>query len=282
MLTMHAVFAGLMAVWSLTRVRRAVALTVAGMLVAGVVIPQPAQAQFGLGGLFSAINGVLDTINNVIRGLLNTANNVLSQISSVMQAFRQLMETVVYPQDLIARARRMVASMIGAFRGLLSSIFNIGVASAQLPSPGALEAIIRNRSTGDFGALSQAYVRTYGPLPPTTDADPMDRDLIDMDDATAQAQLKTLKASDAISDQTITTSLLMEDEAQLAAPGTADYVLAAGVIAAIQNQAVMQKMLAAQMRQEAARLAHRNMILKRNAMFGSQFRQDMSTLLNRR
>lgn len=282
MLTMHAVFAGLLAVWSLVRVRRAVALTLAGMLLAGAVFPQPAQAQFGLGGLFSAINGVLDTINNVIRGLLNAANNVLSQISSVMQAFRQLMETVVYPQDLIARARGMVASMIGAFRGLLSSIFNISVASAQLPSPGQLEGIIRNRSAGDFGALSQAYVSTYGPLPAATDADPMDRDLIDMDDATAQAQLKTLKASDAISDQTITTSLLMEDEARLAAPGTAHYVLAAGVIAAIQNQAVMQKMLAAQMRQEAARLAHRNMIWKRNAMFGSQLRQDMSTLLNRR
>jgi hypothetical protein len=94
--------------------------------------------------------------------------------------------------------------------------------------------------------------------------------------------LKTLKAADAISDLTIATSLLMEDEARLAAPGTADYVVAAGVIAAIQNQAVMQKMLAAQIRQEAARLAHRNMIWKRNAIFGSHLRQDMSTLLNRR
>jgi hypothetical protein len=110
----------------------------------------------------------------------------------------------------------------------------------------------------------------------------MDRDLMDMDDATAQAQFKALKEADAISDQTIAASLLMEDEAKLAAPGTADYLVAAGVIASVQNQAVMQRMIAAQMRQEAARLAHRNMLLKRNAMFGSQLRQDMGTVLNKR
>jgi hypothetical protein len=44
----------------------------------------------------------------------------------------------------------------------------------------------------------------------------------------------------------------------------------------------MQKMIAAEMRQEAARLAHRSMIWKRNAMFDSRLRQDMSTMLERR
>jgi hypothetical protein len=54
------------------------------------------------------------------------------------------------------------------------------------------------------------------------------------------------------------------------------------VIAAVQNQAVLQKMIAAQMRQEAALLAHRCMMWKRNAAFGGQIRQDMSTMLERR
>jgi hypothetical protein len=44
----------------------------------------------------------------------------------------------------------------------------------------------------------------------------------------------------------------------------------------------MQKMIAAEMRQEAARLAHRSMMWKRNAMFGSEARQDISTMLQRR
>jgi hypothetical protein len=282
MLTIHALFAGLLAVLSLVRVRRAVALTLVGALTVGVAVPPPAQAQIGIGVVLAAASAVVRTINNLIQGLFNIANGLLSDISEVMGAFRQLMETVVYPQNLIDRARGLVTSMIGAFRALLSSLFNINVASAKMPDPAALESITRNRNTSDFGALAQAYTRTYGALPLATDAAPMDRDLIDMDDATAQALFKTLKEADAISDHTIAASLAMEDEARVAAPGTADYVVAAGIIAAVQNQAVMQKMIAAEMRQEAARLAHRSMIWKRNAMFGNQSRQDIRSMLNRR
>jgi prophage DNA circulation protein len=282
MTTAHAFLAGVVAVMSFTRVRRAIALTLVGALVVGVALPPPAQAQIGIGAVLAAASAVVRTINNLIQGLFNVANGLLSDISGVLGAFRQLMETVVYPQNLIDRARGLIASMIGTFRGILSSLFNINVTSAQLPDPTALESIIRNRATGDFGALTQTYTRTYGSLPPTTDAAPMDRDLIDMDDATAQALLKTLKEADAVSDRTIAASLAMEDEAKVAAPGTADYIVAAGVIAAVQNQAVMQKMIAAEMREEAARLAHRSMMWKRNSMFGSQLRQDVNTMLKAR
>lgn len=282
MVTIHALFAGLLAVLSLTRVRRTIALTLVGAMALGVVSPPPMHAQFGAGAVLAAASAVVRTINNVIQGLLNTANGLLSDISGVMGAFRNLMETVVYPQNLIDRARGLVASMIVTFRGLLSSIFNVNVASARLPDSMALEGIIRNRNTADFAALAQAYTRTYGTLPPPTDAAPMDRDVIDMDDATAQALLKALKQADAISDQTIAASLTMEDEARVAAPGTADYIIAAGVIAAIQNQAVMQKMIAAEMRQQAARLANSSTMWKRNAMFSSQSRQNIGSMLNRR
>jgi hypothetical protein len=282
MLTIHAVIAGVLAVLSLGRVRRIVAVSVTAVLVFGVVVPQPVQAQLGLGGLSGAIRGVLNTINGALRGLFDTANSLLGQISGVMQGFRNLMETIVYPQTLVLRAQGMVSSMIAQFRGLLSSIFNIGVGSASLPNPTSLEAVVRNRNCGDFSALSQAYSQTYRTVPPATDADPMDRNLIDMDDATALAQLKTLKEADAVSDQMIAASMLMEDEAQQVAPGTADYMVAAGLIAAVQNQAVMQKMIASAMRQEAARLAHQNMIRKRNAMVGSQIRGNLGDLLRRR
>ena len=278
----RAVFAGLMAVVCLTRVRRVVALVVASTVLIAVVTPQPAFAQIEAGPILAAVASVLNTINNVIRGLFSVANNVLNQINAGMQAFRNLMNTVVYPQALIASARGMVSSMIATFRGLLSSIFNIGVASAQLPAPSAFEGVIRNRSVGDFGALSQTYVQTYGQLPPAANASPMERDLIDADDAAAQALLKTLKAADAVSDQTIAASMLLEDEGQQVAPGTADYLVAAGIIASVENQAVMQKMIAAQMRQEAARLAHQNMIRKRNAMFGNQLRNSLSDFMQRR
>ena len=256
--------------------------TLTSVLAAGLVCPPTAQAQIGMGAVLAAAAAVVKTINNLIQGLFNVANSLLAQISAVMGAFRQLMETVVYPQNLINEARGMVASMIAGFREALSNLLNISAASAQLPNPIALEAAIRNRNTADFTALDQAYANTYGPLPSARDAAPIERDLIDMDDATAEATLKTLKEADAISDQTIAASLLMEDEAQIAAPGTADYLVAAGMIAAVENQAVTQKMIAAEMRQEAVRLAHRSAMWKRNATFGADVRQDVGTMLKKR
>jgi hypothetical protein len=282
MITLQALLAGFTAVLSLARVRHTVALTLVVVLALGLVFPPPAQGQIGIGPVLAAAAAVVKTINNLIQGLFSIANGLLGEISGVMSAFRQLMETVVYPQSLIDRAHAMIASMIGTFRGVLSSLFNINVASAQLPSPMALENIIRNRNTADFGGLARAYARTYGPLPGPAEAAPMERDLIDMDDATAQALFKTLKQADSISDQTIAASLMIEDEVRAAAPGTADYLVAAGVIAAVQNQAVMQKMIAAEMRQEAARLAHRSMAWKRNATFSADTRQGMTTMLDKR
>ena len=282
MKTLSAIFTGLLAVLLLARVRRAVALSVAGVLVCGVMLPQPVYAQFEFAGVFAAINAVLNTINSVLKGLFDMANGILNQIKSIFQAFWNLMDTVVYPKALIARAQGMVSAMIGQFRTLLMSIFNIGVSSAQLPHPAALESTIRNRSAGDIGQVAGAYARTYGPVPAADAAHPIDRDLTDMDDAAAMALLKTLKAADEISDQTIEASKAIEDEARLAAPGTAGYLAGAGTIAAIQNQAVMQKMLAAEMRQEAARLAHDNTIRKRNAMLGQELRQSMGEMLKRK
>ena len=281
MVTVHALFVAFLAVLGLIDVRRALALLLIATLVLGVWMPQKAQAQIGFGSLFTAINAVLNTINGVLRNLLNTANSILSQVGSILDAFRNLMETVVYPQALIDQARSMVSSIIAQFRGLLSSIFNIGVSSATLPAPSSLEAILRNRSAADVAGVAAAYTRTFGALPPATDADPRERNLIDVDDAMAQGQLNVLKTADAVSDQTIAASLLIEDEARIAAPGTADYLIAAGLIASVQNQAVIQKMVAAQMRQEAARIAHDNMLRKRNAATASRLRDNMSRMLRR-
>src|SRR5581483_8000792 len=131
MLTIHALFAGLLAVLSLMRVRRAVALTLVGALAVGVAVPPPAQAQIGIGVVLAAASAVVRTISNLIQGLLNIANGLLSDISGVMGEFGQLRETVVYPQIVIDRARGLIASKVGTVRGILSSLFNVNVASAQ-------------------------------------------------------------------------------------------------------------------------------------------------------
>jgi hypothetical protein len=109
----------------------------------------------------------------------------------------------------------------------------------------------------------------------------MERDLADIDDAAALANLKTLKASDAMVDQMMNAANLIEDEGVNTAPGSAPYLAGAGMIASVKSQAMMQRMIAAAIRQEAARVAHDNTIRKRNAMFGAQFRNDVQTMFKK-
>jgi hypothetical protein len=53
------------------------------------------------------------------------------------------------------------------------------------------------------------------------------------------------------------------------------------MIASVKSQAMMQRMLAAAIRQEAARVAHDNAVRKRNTMFASQFRTDVQTMFKK-
>ena len=140
---------------------------------------------------------------------------------------------------------------------------------------------MRNRNAGDFGQLTSAYGQTYRTVPQATDAHPMERDLADIDDAMAMENLKTLKASDAMVDQMMAAANVIEDEGVNMAPGEAPFLAGAGMIASVKSQAMMQRMFAAAIRQEAARVEHDNTVRKRNAMFGAQFRTDVQTMFKK-
>ena len=175
----------------------------------------------------------------------------------------------------------MVNSMIAQYRGLLTALLRVNVSSATLANPAALENLMRNRGTADFAQVGSAYVQTYRPVPQPTDAHPIERDLADIDDAMALANLKTLKASDAAVNQMMAAANVIEDEGTHMAPGSAAFLAGAGMIASVKSQAVMQRMIAAAIRQEAARVAHDNTVRKRNAMFGAQFRTDVQTMFKK-
>ena len=55
-------------------------------------------------------------------------------------------------------------------------------------------------------------------------------------------------------------------------------VSAAAYIASVESHAHMQKMIAGQLRQEAARLAHDTMVLKRGATFTRESRNKITDL----
>ena len=273
-------FTNVLAFFLVTRVRRAVAVTLVGAVALTMVAP-PLRAQLGIPAVIAAATAVVNLINNMIGGLLNAVRGTIGSINGVLTQFDRLWEQVVYPLQLINQARALVSSMIAHYRGLLTALLRVIVSSAQLPNPVALESIVRDRNTGNFAQLTNAFGQTYRAIPQATDAHPMERDLVDIDDAMALANLKTLKASDAMVDQMMTAANVIEDEGVNMAPGSAPYLAGAGMIASVKSQAMMQRMVAAAIRQEAARVAHDNTVRKRNAMFGAQFRTDVQTMFKK-
>jgi Arc/MetJ family transcription regulator len=239
--------------------KQVVALAAAGVVVVMVVSPRPVFAQ----SLWGAIQAVLNVINGIIQTALNAINSVRSAIS-------QFYQLSVWPQQLISQAQSLVTQMINRYRSLMAGIFNTNLSSATLPATQGLESVIRNSQTSDFSLLSLNYTSVYGTLPSATAASSTDRTLIDMDDSLAQGTLKTLKESDDAVNLTLSIADQMENAASQAAPGSAPFLTASAVTASIRSQALTQKMLAANLRQEAAHLAHRNALRKRGATFASQ------------
>lgn len=262
------------------------AIGLAALLAFTMVIPQPALAQFnpigGITGLFNTVNqvanNILNFINNTMRPLLEGIQTASQALRGFLDQLRNLWEQVVWPISEINRARGLAQQLTGTFRDLLNNLYSIGVNSAQLPNPARLEGVMRNRQVNDQGQLVAAFQQTFGALPAPANVHPEDRNLIDVDDALAIDQLMTLKMGDASADQVLRAAEVIEDEATRMAPGTAAMSSAAAYIASVQSQAHMQKMIAGQLRQEAARLAHDTMILKRSATFTRESRNKLTEL----
>jgi hypothetical protein len=251
--------------------QQVVAVTLVGMLAVALVAPPRVQAA----SLWDAIQAVLNVINGVIETALNAINSVRTAMSNFYQQ-------VTWPVSLINQAKAMVTQMIGQYRSLMQSILSINVKSATLPNPSALETAMRNQQTNDFTALTTAYGKTYGNAPSASSASPADRTLADMDDALALDNLKTLKETDAAGALNLKVANDIENGASQAAPGSAPFLTATAVVASIESQALTQKMLAAELRQEAAQLAHENALRKRSAALAGQVNTQILNLLKRR
>ena len=250
--------------------RGIVAVTVAGVLISTLVVaPPPAEAQ---GGIIQAIQAVLNVINGAIQTALNAINTVRAAINNLYQ-------NLIWPVQLISQARAQIAQMINQYRGLMASILGIDLHSATLPTPQSLENAMRDHQVNNFSALSQAFGSTYGAIPPSTDASQADRDMSDMDDALTLDSLKALKVSDSATDLELVAADSIETSASQAAPGSAPFLTASAVASSIRSQALTQKMLAAELRQEAAHIAHQNGFRKRGAAFSTQLRGVIMNLL---
>src|SRR4029077_5564586 len=245
--------------------RRLLALTLAGAMVLTLVVIQPQAKAQAQGGIIQAIQAVLKVLNSLILPVVNSIHGTRSANSAFYQ-------TTVWPAPSINQSTSLVLQMISQYHNLMSGILNVNLRSATLPAPQSMESLIRDHQVNNFGGLTQSFSSTYRTIPTPTDANQADRRVADFDAALTLDSLKTLKAADSASDLELQAADSIESAAGQAVPGSTPFLTATATSSSIRRREVTQKMLAAELRQEAARIAHQNGLRKRGAMFTTQLR----------
>jgi hypothetical protein len=234
----------------------------------------PVTANAGVGDIISLFTTITGTLRNGV-------GQVLSAIQSINTTIRNFEQEVVWPVEVINQARAEVSQVRAQFTSLAGQIQSIPTNSATLVNPRQLEALLRSQQADNLGRLGQSYARVYQSLPQANQATAAQRNLMDVDDALALGTLKTATASDQASQQMLVVADGLEQQAAVSAPGSASILTAQAQAANLQNQAMFQRMLAAELRQEAARLAHANALRKQSADANRTLRNNLQQILSR-
>ena len=233
--------------------KRLLVITVIGLC----FLPATARAA-GIGDILT----LFQTITSTIQGAIGGALSGIQTLNSTINNFRQ---QIIWPVAAINQAKASVTSTIAQYSSLMSQIQTIKNNSATLANPSQLESVFRSGQTGSIAQLPQMYTKVYATVPPPSDAPPAHRNMMDMDDALAMGSLKTTVLSDQTTQGMLALADQLEQQSAAAAPGSGPMLSAQAQVADLETQAYMAKMLAAELRQEAARLAHQNTLLKQSA-----------------
>jgi len=224
-------------------------------LALAVAVMLPSRAQAGIFDIFGELFGTIQ----------NDMGAALSQINALTQEMQQLHQQIVWPLALVNQARGFVSNSINSYRGYMTQVFTLKSPSATLASPQQLETILHSRQSAQIPALQASFAANYGTVPAVNAASPQDRVMMDIDDALGQQSLKTTLIADQGQDVILATANQMENQVALSTPGSAPFITAQAQVANLRCQAFMQKMLAAELRQEAGRIAHDNVLVKRKS-----------------
>jgi hypothetical protein len=227
------------------------------LIVAAVLAPTAVRAD-GIGDILSLFHTITSTLQGPIGGALSE----MRKVSAAVNNFRQ---QIIWPLALINQTRSFVSATRAHYTGLMSQIEGIKNNSATLALPMQLESMFRGAQSGSIAQLPAIYTQVYQPVALAGIAQPGQRNLMDIDDAMAMDSLKTAMVSDQTTQGMLTLADSLEQQAMTAAPGSASMVTAQARVADLVTQAQLAKMLAAQLRQEATKLAHQNATLKHSA-----------------
>ena len=232
------------------RKRGAVVLLMAGM---SATVPTLAHGQF-----LSVFDSIFSSIQDDMGASLKTINQISQQV-------QQLYQTMVWPLAALNQARGFVSNSMNTFRSSMSQAFNTQFTSATTSGPQQFETLLHSRQSLQIPALQTSFTLNYGAVPQTGAASPQDRVLMDMDDALGQENLKTTVVTDQAADVILATADQMENQVAVSTPGSNPFITAQAQVVNLRCQAYMQKMLAAELRQEAGRVAHQNVLVKRKS-----------------
>jgi hypothetical protein len=230
---------------------------VAVSLIALLLLPGTARAA-GLTDIITLLTTITSTIQNAIGGVLTG----IQTLNSTVNNFRQ---QVIWPVAAINQAKGFVNSTRAQYQNLMSQIHAIKNNSATLTNPTQLELMFRGAQASNLGQFQPLYTNVYTPVPSATDAKPIQRNMMDIDDALAMGSLKTSVLSDQTTQGMLALADSIEQQSASAAPGSGPMLATQAQVASLESQAYLAKVLAAELRQEAAKLAHQNTLLKQSA-----------------
>jgi len=240
--------------------------------VLAVVLAPVARA--GVGDIISLLNTITSTIRNGIGVALNG-------IQTIQNAERQLQQQVLWPVTVINQTKASVSQVRAEFTSLAQQVHSLATNSATLANPKQLELLLRGQRTSNLGQVGGAFTNVYQPLPPAGDASPSTRNVMDVDDALATGSLKSAVISDQASEQLLGVADSIEQQTAASAPGSAPILTTQALAANLQSQAFLQRMLAAQLREEAAKLAHTNMLIKESSAATKDLNKSVQQILSK-
>ena len=241
-------------------------------LMAALLLAMPSPARAAVADIISLLQTITSTLQNGI-------GTALSGIKTVNSSVMNLQQQVVWPLTAINQVRASGIAIKNHYQNLFAQAATIPLSSAGLVNPSQLETAFRSAMSGNLIQVQGAYARVYGQVPAATNAPALDRNMMDMDDAAATASLKTAVISDQNTERMLADANTLETQAVASAPGSAPLLTAQAQVANLVNQAYLAKMLAADLRLEATKLAHDNAIRKKSAASTGALRQQLQQVL---
>jgi hypothetical protein len=181
-----------------------------------------------------------------------------SNISGTLNQHSQFMQSTVYPQNLVNQAWSSISSTTSTYRPWMNQVMGLPTNSATMPISSQLEAATRGGISVAPSQMQTSYQTTYGAPLTAKSGTQFTQTVTDMSDAQALDVFSLTSATDSTANDLVSQAHSIEDSAGSSAPGNADHLSLQGKALELQSIAMRHKLLAANLRLEAVKLANEN------------------------